>query len=189
MPERTFTYAIIGYDNISSFVKSTFHPDSLLLTILSSVTIASISSFFKDYVGINAPIALAIFLLFCMEMFTGVYASKKEGRSFESSKFGRGFIKMGLYIILIGVSHALAKNMIVPPGAWLTFNIYEWVYYVFLNFTILQLIVSNIENFNRLGWDEMMPVLKRLSSILKLGKGGKEDFKDNDSEEKDLKDE
>ena len=182
MPDRTFTYAIIGYDNLSSFIKSAFHPDSLLLTIGGSLTLASISTFFRDYVGINPAVLIAIFILFTMEMFTGIYASRKEGKKFKSSKFGRGFIKMGLYITLIGVTNVLAQNMISSPGAWLTFNVYEWAYYVFLNFTILQLIVSNIENFNRLGWDEMMPVLKRISSILKLSKN-KDLVDEGDNEE------
>ena len=65
--------------------------------------------------------------------------------------------------------------MVSKPFFGFDFNIYEWLHYFFLNFTILQLFISNLENFKRLGWQEFVPAINKISNFLKIG--NKKDLK------------
>ena len=85
-----------------------------------------------------------------------------------SKKLGRGFLKMMIYMSMIGSANLLAQHIHIKPILGWTFNYYEWIHYTCMNFVILQLFMSNIENFNRLGWTEFVPLLKKLSKLLKL---------------------
>lgn len=160
----------LGFDSASAFVDSTLHPASLGKTLCLSSVLAFAGSFLKTYIGIAPTTALVIFILFCMELFTGIRASKKEGNKFESRKFQKGFIKMFLYLVMIGSAHMLSQDIEPKSLLGFEFHIYEWLHYFFLNFTILQLIVSNIENFNRLGWSDFVPALDKISSFLNIKK-------------------
>jgi len=160
----------LGFDSVTAFADSVVHPTSLPKTIVASTALASVGSFFETHVGIAPAIGVVILLLFVMELFTGIRASKAEGNKFESRKFQKGFVKMFLYIIMIGIAHTLEQHIVPRPLLGFNINIYEWLHYFFLNFTILQLIVSNIENFNRLGWDDFVPALGKIGSFLNIKK-------------------
>ena len=75
---------------------------------------------------------------------------------------------------MIGATHTMEQHIIPRPILGFELNIYGWLHYFFLNFTILQLIVSNIENFKRLGWDEFIPALGKISKFLKIKNNKKE---------------
>jgi len=178
----------LGFDSIPSFVDSVVHPTSLPKTAIGSVALASLGTFFEAHVGIAPAIGIVILLLFVMELFTGIRASKLEGHKFESRKFQKGFVKMFLYNVMIGIAHTLEQHIIPRPLLGFEINIYEWLHYFFLNFTILQLIVSNIENFNRLGWDDFVPAIGKIGSFLNIRKKGKDledvnDMVDKETEE------
>lgn len=174
MPQRTFFEAVTSFDDSTSFIDSVAHPKSIGLTSVVSVVLGSIATFTETYVGIAPAVAICIIVLFLIELITGIKASKREGVKFESHKFGRGFIKLAIYFVMIGVMHQLSIHMAPGEGSLLDFNIYAWLGYIFLNFTIIQLTISCIENFNRLGWDEFIPVLSRLSDFLNLRKPKKD---------------
>jgi hypothetical protein len=112
-------------------------------------------------------VGIGIILLFGLEFYTGLKASKLEGRKFDSELFGKGWFKLFVYMLMIGISHAMANNIEIKPIFGVTFNVYEWLHYAFYNYIIINLIWSNLENFKRLGWTEYSPILKRLSKYIK----------------------
>lgn len=160
----------MGFDSPQSFVDSTLHPTSLVKISVFSSAGAVLGSFLENYVGIAPTTLLVIGVLFVMELITGVKASKKEGKEFQSRKFQKGFIKLFLYFIMIGSAHMLSQGMTPKPLFGFEFDIYAWLHYFFLNFTILQFFISNIENFRRLGWSEFIPALDKIGDFMNIKK-------------------
>lgn len=173
----------IGFDSTQALIDSTLHPTTLIKVTTISSVFAVAGSFFEDYIGVAPITAIVIFVLFVLELFTGVKASKKEGHKFESRKFQKGFIKLFLYLIMIGSAHLLSKNMSPKPVFGFSFNVYEWLHYFFLNFTILQFFISNIENFRRLGWSEFVPALDKIGDFLNIKKSAEKIELEEDEED------
>lgn len=158
----------LGFKDTASFVESTFHPNNINFSLIMSSIFGCIAYFIETFLGFESMVAVAIIMLFTMEITTGIKASLKEGECFSSKKLGRGFLKMMIYMLMIGSANLLAQHIHIKPILGWTFNYYEWIHYTCMNFVILQLFISNIENFNRLGWTEFVPLLKKLSKLLKL---------------------
>ena len=158
-----------GYRDGGHLINSTFHPECLGAVAALSSVFASIGYYVNYALGVELPVVLVIVILFILEIYTGIKASKKEGVTFQSNKFSKGWVKLLIYMIMIGCSHLLSVNMPVKPFLGFTVNIYEWLHYGFINFVIIQLFISNIENFKRIGWTEYVPFLDKLHKILQLG--------------------
>jgi hypothetical protein len=156
-----------GYRDADHFIDSAFHPNLMAAGAGISAFFASLAYYFNSIFGIVLPVGIAIILLFCLEFYTGLKASKKEGRKFDSELFGKGWFKLFVYMLMIGISHALAVNVPIKPVFGVTFNMYEWLHYAFYNYIIINLLWSNLENFKRLGWNEHLPILKHLSKYIK----------------------
>ena len=159
-----------GYEDFNTFVNSAFHPKTGLLAVTISSSLATLGYYFENFLGFEPVIGMVMVGLFITELSTGIKASIREGNKFESQKFGRAFIKMIIYVLMIGFANILATGMEVKSIFGLEFNYYEWLHYAFLNYVLINLFISNVENFERLGWNEFVPLLGRLSSFLKLKK-------------------
>jgi hypothetical protein len=160
-----------GFENGLDFLTSFIHiPQMKILLVTSTLTTVG-ASFFEKYFGIQLIIFLGILVLFIMEMFTGILHARRNG-VYSSKKAPRGVIKMCVYFTFLGCVNIFAANMdtVQIPNSVIDVNIYKIFYYFLLNFTILNLIISNIENFEKLGWDEYVPLIKKLHSFLKLKK-------------------
>ena len=157
-------FVSMGYDDASNFIESAFHPKTMGFTITASSFLATLAAYFEKTIGLDPVVGIIMYVLFFVELSTGIAASKKEGGEFKSKKLGRGFFKMLVYMTMIGSAHLLAKNVDVKPTFGLEINYYEWLHYAFFNFVILNLFISNIENFARLGWGEFKPLLTKLKS-------------------------
>jgi hypothetical protein len=156
-----------GYRDMDHFLTSAFHPQMAGTCTSVSAIFAAIAYYFNMVFGIVLPVGIGIVLLFGLEFYTGLKASKKEGYKFDSELFGKGWFKLFVYMLMIGISHAMATNIKIKPIFGMTFNIYEWLHYAFYNYVIINLIWSNLENFKRLGWTEYLPILKHLSKYIK----------------------
>lgn len=156
----------IGFDSTASFVDSLFHPKQLPHTATGSTIMSTLAYYFEEYVGMAPIVGAVILLLFVVEMVTGIKASRIEGKGFSSRKFGSGLVKMGIYFLIISGMHLLSQHIEVKPVFGYEFNIYEWLHYFILNFIILQLLISNLENFKRLGWGDMFPAINKITNFL-----------------------
>ena len=156
-----------GYEDLSHFLNSAFHLKLTLPLITISSCAATFGYYFDLVFGIKAIIGISILVLFLLEFYTGLKASRKEGKKFDSELFGKGWLKLLVYMIMIGVSNTLANNITGLDMLGYTFNIYEWFHGMFYNYVLLNLILSNLENFKRLGWTEHLPILKALAKHVK----------------------
>lgn len=146
---------------------SAFHPNLAGFATGISTLFASIAYYFNSVFGIELPVGVVLIILFFLEMYTGIKASIKEKKKFDSELFGKGWLKLFVYMIMIGCSNALANYVPVKAFFSWQFNIYEWLHYGFYNFVLINLFWSNLENFKRLGWNEYLPILKQLSKYIK----------------------
>lgn len=156
-----------GYRDMNHFVDSAFHPNMAGTCTGVSAFFAAIAYYFNAVFGIVLPVGIGIILLFGLEFYTGLKASRKEGKKFDSELFGKGWFKLFVYMLMIGISHAMAEGIKIKPIFGVTFNIYEWLHYGFYNYIIINLFWSNLENFKRLGWTEYLPLLKGLAKYIK----------------------
>lgn len=166
-----------GYDSTKHLIDSTFHPTCINSSIAISSVLASIAYYFEAIFGIVLPVGVLVFVLFGLELFTGVKASKKEGIGFSSEKFQKGWLKLFIYFIFIACTNLATKYIPSKPILGFTFNLYDWIHYAFYNYIIIQLFISNLENFVRLGWDDFSPMIGKLASAIGIKKQ-KEDGKE-----------
>lgn len=168
-----------GYRDSAHFCDSAFHPNMAGFAVSASTILATIAYYFNVIFGIELPVGIVLIILFGLEMFTGIKASKKEKRTFDSELFGKGWLKLLIYMIMIGCSHALAVHVPIKTFFSWDFNIYSWLHYGFYNFVLINLFWSNLENFKRLGWNEYVPILKQLSKYIKDEPKVKNDGREN----------
>lgn len=156
-----------GYRDMDHFLNSSFHPQMAGFSTSVSAIFATVAYYFNVTFGIVLPVGVGIILLFGLEFYTGLKASNKEGKKFDSELFGKGWLKLFIYMLMIGISNAMADNITIKPIFGVAFNVYEWLHYGFYNYVILNLFLSNLENFKRLGWTEHLPMLKYLAKFVK----------------------
>ena len=157
-----------GYTDTDHFIRSTFHPDFATQASTISVVLAGFAFYFKIIFGIELPVGVVIVVLFILEMYTGIKASKLEGVGWESDKFGKGWLKLSVYWIIIGCTNVLAIYAKSPTILGYELNIYYFVHFAWCNFVLLQLLGSNIENFIRLGWDKNSMLIRILMKIYNI---------------------
>ena len=100
----------LGFKDTASFVESTFHPNNINFSLIMSSIFGCIAYFIESFLGFEAMVAVAIVILFTLEIVTGIKASLKEGECFSSKKLGRGFLKMMIYMLYMLIT--LNDNMI-----------------------------------------------------------------------------
>jgi hypothetical protein len=157
-----------GYKDTTHFINSAFHPDFAGQATAISGTLALVAYYFKIMFGFELPVGAVIIVLFFLEMYTGIKASKKEGDGWESEKFGKGWLKLAVYWIMLGCTNVLAIYAKPPVILGYEIGIYAFVHFAWLNFVILQLLGSNIENFIRLGWDKKSMLVRMLAKIYNI---------------------
>jgi len=166
-----------GYKDTAHFLNSAFHPDFAAQAGAISTTLAIIAYYFKMVFGFELPVGMVIVILFFLEMYTGIKASQKEGIGWQSQQFGKGWLKLGVYWIMLGCTNILDIYASSPELLGYEIDIYAFVHFAWLNFVILQLLGSNIENFIRLGWDKKLMLVRLLAKIynIKLNENGRTD--------------
>lgn len=160
-----------GFNGIRDFMESVFHISKFKLILASTGIMTSLAAFSEQYIGVKPIVLFAILILFVFEMATGIWSARKNVE-FNTKRSPRGFVKMFVYLVMIGTSNIFAKHLgtVMIPYTDVSLNFYLVIHYAFLNFTIINLFISNIENFEKLGWNEYVPLLKKLHSVLRLKK-------------------
>jgi hypothetical protein len=157
-----------GFRDTNHFINSTFHPDFVAQAGAISTTLAIVAYYFREMFGFELPVGIAIVILFFLEMYTGIKASKLEGVGWNSELFGKGWLKLSVYWIMLGCTNMLDKYAQSPTILDYEIDIYAFVNFAWLNFVILQLLGSNIENFIRLGWDKKSMLVRILAKIYNI---------------------
>jgi len=157
-----------GYKDTTHFINSAFHPDFAAQAGAISATLAFIAYYFRAMFGFELPVGMVIVILFFLEMYTGIRASKEEGQGWSSEQFGKGWLKLGVYWLMLGCTNILDIYAKSPEILGYSIDIYAFVNFAWLNFVILQLLGSNVENFIRLGWDKKSMLVRILVKIYNI---------------------
>ena len=112
-----------GYKDTDHFLNSTFHPHYAGFATGVSTFLASLAYYFNTVFGIQLPVGIVLIILFFLEMYTGIKASAAEKRKFDSELFGKGWLKLLVYMIMIGCSHILSTHIPVRSFYSWKFNI------------------------------------------------------------------
>lgn len=150
-----YILAAFGYDNISDVSNSMFNGVIKTYTVLFCSVTAAAATIMEQWVGLEGKVYAALVVLFLLEFGTGVAASlliRKE--RFNSIKLGRIVIKIFVYTGILILFNAFKDHLGVDVLN-ISFNFFEWIYYIILNLLILQLLVSVFENLSDLGWKEV----------------------------------
>ena len=73
-----------GYKDSAHFIDSAFHPNMAGVAIGASSILASVAYYFNAIFGMELPVGIVLIVLFGLELFTGIRASRKENKTFDS---------------------------------------------------------------------------------------------------------
>jgi Bacteriophage holin family len=170
MKEIDSIFKELGFDSTQHFINSTTHPEVLKTTTIISAFFGILALYFESLFGILPVVGFAIVGLFFMELYTGLKASRKNKKEIKSKKFASGFIKLAVYFSFIGLANILQNNIPMKEVLGYKLDYYGFAHYVFLNFTILQYMLSNLENFVELGWNKHIPLIDKINDIINFKK-------------------
>lgn len=139
--------AAYQYNSFEEFVLSifpTFKYQLQGLMLLVSCASGTMNYFF----GMKPALAVAMAIAVIVEVWTGIQASKKQGNKFESFKFSRCVIKIGIWLLILYIIHAFEKEYesrtnLIQMAAYAFFN---FVYVVALTGFLVEYITSILEN-------------------------------------------
>lgn len=139
--------AAYDYGSFREFALSvfpTFKYELQGLMMFVSLISATVNYFF----GIQPALAFAMFIAVIVEVWTGIKASRKQGKAFESFRFSRCVIKIGIWLVILYIIHAFEKEYenrtnLIQIAACTFFN---FVYVVVLTGFLVEYITSILEN-------------------------------------------
>lgn len=131
-----------------------------------TLAIGTAVAFLEKLFGLEWAFLLGFFLAIIMEVLTGVKASLKEGKKLQSNKWGRVFVKLGIYAALLFILNMFAKGEGIDLAGF-EFNFFRWVYWLYFVGISIQLIISILENLSRMGYEETSLIGRLLKGRLK----------------------
>ena len=134
-----------GWKSFNDMMVS-FAPSIKYNITLKLISISSVIAFFETSLfGLKFETLMALVILLTIELFSGIYCSnhiRKE--KFESAKMWRFFFKSGMFFIITYVMYQLQKEFV---GRIVLEEIFTFVYNGLLAFSILEIIISVMENY------------------------------------------
>ena len=151
-----------GFTSMQDLLQSTLHIGSLKPMMVLSVTFGTLSSITDKFLGLEPLVYLCFLILLIVEFITGISASIREGKKIESKRLGRFIVKIVVYTLMIAIVNILNKSF----DDRIVGKIYNFIYWVIIDFITLQLIISVFENLSRLGFQESSRVFNKINKYL-----------------------
>ncbi len=135
------------YNSIQEFILSLFPSYKYKLQGLS-LLLSFITTTFHSIFGIGPLIAFAMLIAILIEVRTGIKASRKEGKNFESFRFSRCIIKLFIWLAIFFIIHSFEKEFVYKPHEIdiLTYLFFKIVFVMALAFFCVEHITSIAEN-------------------------------------------
>ena len=163
------------YGSLNEFVLSLFPSFKYQLQGLM-LFISVVSGIVNYCFGIQPALAIAMFVAVIVEVWSGIKASRRLGKKFESFRFSRCVIKIVIWLVILYIIHAFVKEYenktnLIQVAACTFFN---FVYVVSLTGFLVEYITSIFENIAVLqgkpktqiieaiqsGWSDLIDSLK-----------------------------
>lgn len=113
-----------------------------------SVSLSAISALFVHYLGISPALIPAIVIIIVTEIWTGIRASAKQGKAFESFKFSRCVIKIAIWFVLFHCAQSF-RNEFESPSTFveqLGFLFFDVLKLLFMILFVIENTTSIMEN-------------------------------------------
>ena len=147
-----------GYQNLSDFTHTVFkfaYVYDLKMFLTVSIALGTVREFLVLSTGLDIVFWLAFTFLIIAEWQTGLKVDMlKRGQKFQSRKFGRMILKIGVYITIITLLHNFAQSTKRIAFEGFEINPFGWVFYVIVVAITFQTLISYLENLGNLGYKE-----------------------------------
>lgn len=167
MKKLNFYLQGFGFENSQDYISSTFGFMLTSKAITWSSIIGFTSAFLEKYLGLPIMVFTAFVVLNILEFTTGILVAKKQGKSVESRKMGRMFLKVGTYLTIIWMLHSFSNHIKLPNYLGFEIKPFSILYWAFLAGIIYQLYKSLMENMGKLGWKEAIGTMSFTKKKLK----------------------
>lgn len=115
---------------------------------MPTTAISLILAFSSKYLGIGPIIILAMLVAVLTETITGIRASKKLGKKFESFRFSRCILKVAIWMVLVFIANSFAIEC-EERNAWIDIigaTFFDIVRLFILIYFVIEYLISILEN-------------------------------------------
>lgn len=155
--------AAYDYNSFEEFFLSIF-PSYKYQLQYAVLTISAVSGLVNYLFGITPLLAFAMFVAIVVEIWTGINASKKEGRKFESFRFSRCMIKIAIWLIVLFIINAF-KREFEGSTNWIdiaAFLFFKFVFVASLTAFMVEYVTSILENVSVLKGKEKTALIEAI---------------------------
>lgn len=156
--------AAYEYQSFEEFLLSLFPTFKYQLQYLM-LFISFVSGTVNYFFGITPALAIAMFIAVIVEVSTGIKASKKLGKNFESFRFSRCVIKIGIWLLILYIIHAFekeyeSKESLIQMAAYYFF---QFAYVAALTGFLVEYITSILENVSVIQGKDKTEIINAIS--------------------------
>ena len=114
--------------------------------------------------GVTPALAIAMFVAIVVEVWTGISASKRQGKSFESFRFSRCIIKIAIWLAILYIIHAFkrefqeSKNLIDLAA----YGFFSFIFVACLTAFLVEYLTSILENVSVLKGKEKTALIEAI---------------------------
>jgi len=138
--------------------------------------VAMISGLVNYLFGIGPMLAIAMVLVVVVEIWTGLEASRKLEKKFESFRFSRCWLKIAIWLFILYVIHSFELDFENPENFTQEMGLvfFNFVFVAVLTAFLVENVTSILENYSVMqgqpktklidalkgGWDRLIEVMK-----------------------------
>ena len=115
--------------------------------------------------GVTPALAIAMFVAIVVEVITGIRASKRQGKQFESFRFSRCVIKILIWLAILYIIHAFKKEFAESKN-WIdiaAYGFFNFTFVVCLTGFLVEYVTSILENVSVLKGKEKTAIINAIS--------------------------
>lgn len=136
-----------GYDTTKDFALSVA-PSFKYGLQSASVSLSVAFAVITEFTGVGPTLALAMLVAVVTEMWTGMKASRISGKHFESFRFSRCIIKLGIWLSIIFIVHSFYKDFSLSQDI---FNVIASIFFnivklFIMMWFVIEHLISILEN-------------------------------------------
>ncbi|MDD3079097.1 MAG: phage holin family protein [Paludibacter sp.] len=155
--------AAYDYKSFEDFLLSLF-PSYKYQLHGAVISLSVISGIINYLFGITPLLAVAMFIAIIIEILTGIRASKRQGKSFESFRFSRCIIKILIWLSILFIINAF-KREFSASNYWIdiaAFSFFNFVYVASLTAFMVEYVTSILENVSVLKGKEKTALIEAI---------------------------
>ena len=126
--------------------------------------VSAISGLINYVFGITPFLAFAMFVAIIVEIWTGITASKKQGKKFESFRFSRCMIKIAIWLTVLFIINAFKLEFETSVN-WIdlaAFLFFKFVFVASLTAFMVEYVTSILENVSVLKGKEKTALIEAI---------------------------